>query len=246
MSGIDLEKLEALTHDYAEFDSRKSGLATALGGAMALLMTLHVFSHATRTLLGPWWRLQAILIFLMPLLWLPLKQLLFHWLYRGLGPVKALQDAAHEQRKWRWIFAIALILMTFQTLALLGFVSGYASVLQRPEVIQQLPARLPSLWMSWLWVAALPWLYLLLAPWWIKGVEEARAYLVLVGQGVIWIAFGFNQVGANIDRATRGWMLPVFLGIQLGVFVWALRTIRRGWKEHREYLAILQALPRES
>src|SRR5664279_4752203 len=89
MSDIDFQKLETFTQDYADFDSRKSGLATALGGVMALIMTLHVFSHSMRLLLGPWWRLQAVLIFLMPLLWLPLKQLLFHLLYRSMGPVKA-------------------------------------------------------------------------------------------------------------------------------------------------------------
>jgi hypothetical protein len=246
MSDIDIRHLEALTHNYAEFDSRKSGLATALGGVMALLMTLQVFSHSMRMLLGPWWHLQAALIFFMPLLWLPLKQLLFHLLYRGLGPVKAIPDLAYEQAKWRWIFAIALLLMTFQTLVLLGFVSGYANVLRHPETISQLPARIPSVWMSWMWVATLPWLYLLVAPWWIKGVEEARAYLVLVGQGIIWIAFSFNTEGANVSRATRGWLVPAFMAIQLGVFLWALRTINRGCREHRAYKSLLLSLtPKE-
>jgi len=246
MSDIDFQKLEAATLDYADFDSRKSGLATALGGVMALIMTLHVFSHSMRLLFGPWWRVQAVLIFLMPLLWLPLKQLLFQLLYRGLGPVKALPEVAHEQMKWRWIFVIAMVLMSFQTLVLLGFVNGYAGVLRHPESIGQLPTRLPSLWTTWLWVASLPWLYLLVAPWWIKGVEEARAYLVLVGQGVIWIAFSFNQEGANVSKAAKGWMVSVFLAIQLGVFLWALRTIKRGWGEHRAYKTLLLSLkPKE-
>lgn len=246
MSGIDTQRLEALTQTYAEFDSRKSGLATALGGLMALFMTLHVISPFMRMLTGPWWRLQASLVFLMPLIWLPLKQLLFHRLYRGLGPVRAMQEVEYEHRKWRWIFAIALVLMTFQTMVLLGFVSGYAGVLRHPESINHLPTRLPALWMSWLWVATLPWLYLMVAPWWIKGVEEARAYLVLVGQGVIWIAFAFNQEGANVSKLTKAWMVPVFLLIQLGVFLWALRTIKRGWLEHREYRALLLSMtPKE-
>jgi hypothetical protein len=242
MREIDTQRLEALTHGYAEFDSRKSGLATALGGLMAMIMTLHLVSHSVRMLAGSWWPIQAVLIFLMPLLWLPLKQALFRLLYRGLGPVKAIQEVAHEQLKWRWIFMTALVLMAFQTMALLGFVEGYANVLHHPETIPQLPAKLPAVWMSWLWVAVLPWLYLLLAPWWIKGVGEARAYLVLVGQGVIWIAFSFNQEGANVSRAAKAWMVPVFIVIQVGVFIWAVLTIQRGWREHREYQALLRSI----
>lgn len=246
MSDIDIQRLEALTHDYAEFDSRKSGLATALGGVMALITTLHVISPSMRMLAGPWWRVQATLIFLIPLLWIPLKQLLFHLLYRGLGPVKAIPDLAYEQTKWRWTFTIALLLMTFQTLALLGFVSGYANVLRHPETISQLPARVPSVWMSWMWVATLPWLYLLVAPWWIKGVEEAKAYVVLTGQGIIWIAFSFNTEGANVSRMTKAWMVPAFLVIQLAVVIWAVLTIKRGWREHRAYKTLLVSLtPKE-
>jgi hypothetical protein len=245
MNGIDIQRLEALTHDYAEFDSWKSGLATALGGGMALVMSLHLI-HPIRGLAGPWWHLQAALVFLMPVLWLPLKQVLFHQLYRGLGPVKAVQNLAHEQKKWRWIFMIAMVLMTFQTLTLLGFVNGFIGVLLRPDSLQQLPARLPSVWSTWLWVTTLPWLYLLLAPWWIKGVEEARAYLVLVGQGSIWIALSFLQEGANVGRGNKGWVVRIFLTIQVGVIVWAIRTIRRGWREHREYSQLLLSLaPKE-
>jgi len=246
MNEMDLKALEVATQTYAEFDSRKSGLATALGGVMALVMTLQVFSHTVRTISGSGWRVQAALIFLLPVFWLPLKEALFRLLYRDLGPVKALPEAAHEQRRWRWIFAIAVAVVTFQTLVLLGFVGGFAEVLRHPETAAQLPSRLPSLWTSWLWVAAVPWLYLLLAPWWIKGVEEARAYLVLVGQGLILIAFSFNQVGANLSHATRAWLLPCFLVIQVGVFVWAILTIKRGVQEHLGYLALLRSLPRES
>ncbi len=180
MSGVDIQRLEALTHNYAEFDSRKSGLATALGGVMALIVGLNLI-HPIRVLAGPWWHIQAALVFLMPVLWLPLKQILFRRLYRGLGPVKAIPDLAQERAKWRWSFSIAMVLMTFQTLALLGFVSGFAGVLRQPETIRLLSTRLPGVWQSWLWVAALPWLYLVLAPWWIKGVEEARAYLISLG-----------------------------------------------------------------
>ena len=245
MSDIDFQKLEAFTQDYADFDSRKSGLATALGGVMAMLMCLNLI-HPIRVLAGSWWHVQAALIFLMPLLWLPLKQLLFPLLYRELGPVKANPDVTQEQVKWRWIFSIALFLMTFQTLALLGFIRGYAGVLGHPETASLLPARLPALWLSWLWVATLPWLYLLAAPWWIKGVEEARAYLVLVGQGVVFIAFSFIHEGANVSRMVKAWMVPVFWLIQLGVFLWALRTIQRGWREHCAYKTLLLSLiPKE-
>lgn len=245
MSGINIQRLEVLTHDYAEFDSRKGGLATALGGVMAILVGLNLI-HPVRSLAGSGWHVQATLVFLMPVLWLPLKQILFHRLYRELGPVKAIPDVRHEEAKWRWLFSIALVLMTFQTLALFGFVSGYAGVLSHPETIHLLPTRLPAVWMTWLWVAALPWLYLLLAPWWIKGVEEARAYLVLVSQGAVFILFSFIHEGANVSRGTRAWMIPAFLLIQLGVVVWSIRTIRRGWREHREYQALLRALSQEA
>ena len=78
-------------------------------------------------------------------------------------------------------------------------------------------------------------------------MEEARAYLVLVGQGVIWIAFSFNQEGANVSHAAKGWMVPVFMAIQLGVFLWALRTIQRGWGEHCAYKSLLLSLiPKEA
>jgi len=242
----DLEILESLTRDYAAFQARKSGLATALGGFMALLMTLQVISHQVRTFSESLWRLQAALVFLMPVLWLPLKEWLFRYLYRDLGPVKALPDLTLERRKWQWLFLVAMVLMSFQTMALLGFVSGYIGVLRYPETIKNLPSQLPSIWMAWLWVAAMPWLYLLAAPWWIRGVEEAQAYLVLVGQSVIWIAFSFNREGANVTAATKAWLLPLFLVIQVAVFAWAIRTIRRGWQEHREYLALLKAPPGES
>lgn len=245
MTTPDLDALSALTRDYAAFQTRKSGLATALGGAMALLVGLNLF-HPIRVLAGRWWHIQAALVFFMPVIWLPLKQILFHRLYRGLGPVKALDDLDYENKKWQWIFMVALVLMTFQTLALMGFVSGYAGVLSQPETIRLLPARLPGVWQSWLWVAGLPWLYLVLAPWWIKGVEEARAYLVLAGQSSILMLFSFIHEGANINKATKVWIIPVFMLIQLGVFVWGIRTIMHGWREHREYLTLLRSLPRES
>jgi hypothetical protein len=245
MSIPNLQTLDALTHDYAAFQSRKSGLATALGGVMALLASLQMF-YPVRHFSGSYWPVQEILVLLTPVLWLPLKEWTFRVLYRGLGPAKALPDVAQERAKWQWIFVIAMVLITFQTLALLGFVGDFARVLHQPEILKQIPVRMSSVWSTWMWVAALPWLYLLVAPWWIRGVEEARAYLVLVGQGVLRIAFDFNVPGADVSRETKQWIIRLFLLFQVGLLAWAIRTIRRGWREHREYLAILRSLPRES
>ena len=44
MTTPDLKALEALTRDYAAFQSRKSGLATALGGLMAIVLVLAAMS----------------------------------------------------------------------------------------------------------------------------------------------------------------------------------------------------------
>ena len=44
MTTLDLKALEALTRDYAAFQSRKSGLATALGGLMAIALVLAALS----------------------------------------------------------------------------------------------------------------------------------------------------------------------------------------------------------
>ena len=44
MTTPDLDVLGALTRDYAAFQSRKSGLATALGGLMAILLALAALS----------------------------------------------------------------------------------------------------------------------------------------------------------------------------------------------------------
>ena len=44
MTTAELEALGALTREYAAFQSRKSGLATALGGLMAILLVLAALS----------------------------------------------------------------------------------------------------------------------------------------------------------------------------------------------------------
>ena len=44
LDGPDLAALAALTRDYAAFQSRKSGLATALGGLLAVLLVIAALS----------------------------------------------------------------------------------------------------------------------------------------------------------------------------------------------------------
>lgn len=244
MSGQDLAKLEALTKDYAAFQARKSGLATALGGVMAMLMLLHItMPH----LLIRWfdWRIVARVVFLMPLLWVPLRHLLGRWLYRGFGTVKAIPDQISERRKWHWIFGLALFLMAFQTLALLGFVNGLLNFVRHPEALGQVSPSMVAKWEPWLWVGGLPWIYLAAAPVCMRGKEEARAYAVLVGQGVIWIAFAFNIEGVNVGRFAKDILVFVFLALQAGVLFWAVLAVKHGWREHREYLSMLRSLPME-
>ncbi|MDP2877619.1 MAG: hypothetical protein Q8O00_15630, partial [Holophaga sp.] len=172
------------------------------------------------------------------------KLILGQWLYRGLGEVKPIPNAAIERKRWLWIFGIALFLFAFQTIVLLGFVSGYFNILRHPEQLNAL-RKIPLTWQPWLWVATLPWLYLVAVPWCVRGVEEAKTYAVLVGQGVIWIAYAFNREGFNVSEGMKNWLVLMFLGLQVVVLIWAVLTVKRGWREHREYLAILRSLPRE-
>lgn len=248
MTNPELERLDRLTRDYAEFRDRKAGLGTALGGLMALIMTLFVavrpLLHAVGQVVD--WRLVVSVIFLMPLLWLPLKALLARLLYGGLGAVKPLPDADYERQKWRWLFGLGLFLLAFQTLALLGFVSGFLDFVRHPENLGRVPGSLAAKWQPWLWVGVLPLLYLAAAPWGMKGREEARAYAVLVAEGIIWTAYGFNKEGVNVSGPTKGWMLWVFFALQVGVLIWAGMAIRRGWQEHRDYATWLRGLPGEA
>lgn len=247
MTNPELERLDRMTRDYAEFQARKAGLGTALGGLMALVMTLFVaiqpLLHAVGRVVD--WRTVVTVIFLMPLLWLPLKSLLAGLLYGDLGAVRPLPDASYERQKWRWVFGLGLFLLAFQTLALLGFANGLLNFVRHPESLGRIPGSLALKWQPWLWVGGLPLLYLAAAPWGMKGREEARAYAVLVAEGIIWTAYGFSMEGVNVSGSTKGWMLWVFFGIQLGVLVWAGMAIRRGWREHLEYAALLRGLPGE-
>ena len=172
----ELVKLEALTKDYAAFQARKSGLATALGGLMALLLV------AVPMNLNFQWKQVTFFLFT-PFLWLLLKHLLGRWLYRGLGEVKATPDLRAERLRWLWVFGIALFLMAFQGAVLIGFTAGILGVPVNPSrEVSAFLALFPGPW-----VLGLPLLYLLAAPWWIRGVEEARVYAVLVGLCAIWL-----------------------------------------------------------
>ena len=84
MTTLDLKALEALTRDYAAFQSRKSGLATALGGLMAIALVLAALSpnfmgaHAMNRLLIEY-------LVWVPFLWLALKWGCLVW--RSLQPL---------------------------------------------------------------------------------------------------------------------------------------------------------------
>lgn len=244
MNPAELAKLETLTRNYGTFQARKSGLGTALGGVMAMLMVLHM---TVPHLFVRWvdWRLVAGVVFLMPLLWLPLRLSIGRWLYRRLGRVTVLPDEGSERERWYWIFGIALFLMAFQTLALFGFAKGLLGFLKHPEAFGQVSPLLVLKLEPWVWVASLPWIYMVGALVSVRGKEEGRAYAVLVGQGVIWIAFAFNVEGVNVGRPAKEILVFVFLALQVGVFFWALLSMRRGWLEHREYLRMLRGLPSE-
>ncbi|WP_291271085.1 hypothetical protein [Geothrix sp.] len=91
MTAPNLDALITLTRDYAVFQARKSGLATALGGLMAVLLVLAALSPDFMGARATGRLLIEYLIWI-PLLWLALKGLAGRALYRGLGTVKASPD----------------------------------------------------------------------------------------------------------------------------------------------------------
>ncbi len=235
MNAVDLSKLEAMTRDYAAFQARKSGLATALGGLMAILL-IAVPMH-----LDFRWKDVVFLLFT-PFLWLLLKQLLGRWLYRGLGEVRAVPDLRAERLRWHWVFGIALFLMAFQTAILVGFAAGILGVPLDPAGACRL-SFLPGPW-----VLGLPLAYLLAAPWWIRGVEEARAYAVLIGLCALWLwpilVFRHLAWRPGPENMTfTGASIIGLLLVALMVIAWGALAMLRGWREHREYQALLRALP---
>jgi len=242
MTTPDLKALESITRDYAAFQARKSGLATALGGLMAVILVIAALSpnfmgvHVLNRLLVEY-------LVWIPLFWLVLKGIIGRWAYRGLGPVRALPDGAYERRRWFWILGLALLLLIVLLAALYAFAAGLLAANQPRAALQPLP----------MWVLLMPFLYLLVMPWTIRGIEEARAYVVLVGQCMLWLipCFIFS-FGPPTPPLKPGWgIFGDLMGVSIlvliyVVLIWGALAMVRGWKEHREYLALLKALPRES
>jgi len=241
MTTPDLEALSATTREYAAFQSRKSGLATALGGLLALLLVLAALSP---NLMGADLLQQPLrnYILFVPFLWLILKWLGGLLLYRRLGLVKAMRDERYERRRWFWILGLALFLMTCVLAGLYAFMNGF--LILNPSGG---PLRPPADW-----VLLLPLLYLLPTPWVIRGIEEARVYAVLVGQCMIWLVPLFLFAFGPRNPANHAWTvaghlsMTTFLILILLIQIWGALAMVRGWKEHRQYLAILRSLPRES
>lgn len=243
----ELDRMEALTQDYAAFQARKSGLATALGG----LLTLGLF--LVYLVMGPFggWRrkvgfplelvhLLIVLCFLAPFLWLALKPALSRWLYRGLGRVTPRADPVQERSCGLWVFGITAFLLAFQTVALLVVLQGLLALLGSGASSGPTPH-----WRPWPWATLLPLAYALPAPWLLRGVEEARAYAVLVGQCLLQIIVLWGH-GATSHSPRSEWVWGVVLfSLQALILVWAVRAIRRGRREHREFQAILRGLPVE-
>ena len=240
MTTPDLDALAALTRDYAAFQTRKSGLATALGGLMAVVLAVGSLSPL---FMGARLGHRLLLEYLVwtPLLWLLLKGLLARALYRGAGAVKALPDGAYERRRWFWIFGLAMFLLVVGCSGLYAFTRG---LLQAGAAHD---ARVPS---PPLWLLAMPPAYLLAMPWAIRGIEEARAYAVLVGQSVLWlIPYFLFYFGAPTPPQKSGWgLFGELLGVSILVLwflilVWGALAMVRGWKEHRDFRRLLGALP---
>ncbi|GLH71941.1 hypothetical protein GETHLI_04430 [Geothrix limicola] len=241
MTTPDLKTLETLTRDYATFQARKSGLATALGGLLAVVLVVAALSpnfmgiHVLN-------RLLVEFLVWVPLLWLVAKSIIGPLVYRGLGPVRALTDVAYERRRWRWILGLALFLLAVLLAALYAFASGRLVAHPPQAALQPTP----------MWILVMPFLYLLAMPWAIRGIEEARAYVVLVGQCMLWlIPFFIFSFGPPAPPLKQGWGLfgdVLGVGILVLIYVvliWGALAMVRGWKEHREYLAILRRIPVE-
>jgi len=241
MTTPDLDALSATTREYAAFQARKSGLATALGGLLAILlltgpMYFEVFGVSA---MG-----RSLLEFLLlgPLVWLALKSILARLLYRDLGNVKAMPDALYERQRGFWILGLALLLMTFMVLGLLGFVSG--SLRPNPNP--------PSFTPPSLWTLVLPLLYLIPTPWALRGIEEVRTYAVLITQCLLWftalfLAFWSTGPSGQLPMGMTSTIAQLLIVTLLfSILIWSALAMVRGWKEHRQYLALLRSLPQES
>lgn len=239
MNAVELSKLEALTKDYAAFQARKSGLATALGGLMAMgafAVSMKVIGEGRPQ--GIAWAL-----FFPPILWVGIRPVLERWLYRGLGQVKAVPDLRHERMRWHWILGLALFLLAFQAFCMLGSLRGILEVVRHSNTLPDAIARMEVCWQPWLGVMALPLVYLGLAPLAIRGLNGARVYAVLVIQSLIFLKQFLAWHGLYVLSGSWGMDVCLHLGLQFAVLVWAIFAMAGGWREHREYLAMLRNLP---
>jgi hypothetical protein len=242
MTPPDLEALSTITRDYAAFQARKSGLATALGGLLAVVLTVAALSP---NFMGAQVLDRLFIEYLVwvPFLWLALKLGFSRFAYHRLGPVKAIPDASYERRRWFWILGLALFLVAILLATIYAFASGFLQANPTEAALCPPP----------MWVLVMPFLYLLPMPWTIRGIEEARVYAVLVGQCVLWlIPLFLFSFGPSRPPLKSGWgLFGDVSGIGLLILIetiqiWGALAMIRGWKEHREYLALLRSLPRES
>ena len=239
MNAVELSKLESLTRDYASFQARKSGLATALGG----LMAMGAFAASLWMIGGA--RPLAAAFFAPPIFWVGIRPVLERWLYRGLGQVKATSDLRYDQKRWGWILGLAILLLAFQTLCLLGSVRGILEVVRNSGTLSEAIARMEAFWRVWLGVMALPLAYLGLAPLAIRGPEGGRVYVVLVAQSLIFLKQFLAWHGLHVLSGSWGMDVFLYLGLQFAVLVWAVFAMASGWREHKDYLAMLRNLPLE-
>lgn len=82
----------------------------------------------------------------------------------------------------------------------------------------------------------------------IRGVEEARACAVLVGQCRLWLipVFPFSFVAPGfpvVPFAANMALAAATVALPIGLPAWATLALIRGCKEHREHLAMLRAPP---
>lgn len=175
-----------------------------------------------------------------PFLWLMAKWALGRTLYLDLGTVKAKPDGEYERHLWFWILGLALFLVAVLLAALFAFAVGFLQAHQPLAALRPPP----------MWLLVVPLLYLLPMPWAVRGIEEARVYVVLVGQCILWLipfflfSFGPAKPPIPSDWGLFGNLTGIAMVILIELIqIWGALAMVRGWREHREYRALLRALP---